>query len=364
MIGVRKISERAAPRVVETRAISQTDLSADDAGIFSGYIAIWDEVDSYNTKFKRGAFKKTFRERAGKIKVLDDHGVLIGRVTDAKEDDRGAWVQGALTMDVQRGAEVRALMRDKAYTALSFGFSTISDKRDSKTGIRDITEVMLYEVSPVIFPANENAAIMSIRSTDFNETVDTKRLKRDGDVIVAALHDTLMDLWYSSNGASDVAAFDLALEAFHAEYLAWVVSMQEHGAESAMMGLRSVANTLAIEMRSAMQGTTPAEIAARTPLTEDQVTTLMRGNLLPIEFRKCLPDISPEVAKAHAELRAELLADTCAELRAGGLSQAEMVRLRALLDIAIPDQPVADVESALPINDIARVLAELRTLAK
>lgn len=355
-VDIRKISERAQARVVETRAVAQQDLDVDDAGTFTGYIALWDQVDSYNTRFKRGAFKKTFRERKGKIKVLDCHGELIGKVIDAVEDDTGAWVSGKLTLDVQRAAEVRALIKDKAYTALSFGFSTVQDKRDPKTGVRDITEVMLYEVSPVIFPANENAEIMSIRSTDFNSTLDEKRLKRDGDMIVDSLMITLMDLHYSH---ADIPAYDLALEAFHAEYLDWVVRMRA----SEDNGMRSMTrNPVVLAMSEILKTESTDDIAARTSCTADEVRTLKYGGLLPIESRSKLAEISPEVSTAHAQLRSETLTQLCAELRTGGISPAEGTRLKSLLGIDHAQPAVSDTQSAVNLGDIAQLIESLRTV--
>ena len=40
----------------------------EDAGVFSGYIAVWDTVDSHNSRFVRGSFKKTIEERGHRIR--------------------------------------------------------------------------------------------------------------------------------------------------------------------------------------------------------------------------------------------------------------------------------------------------------
>ena len=116
----------------------QQEIRADGEGTFEGYIAVWDTVDSYQSTFKRGAFKKTIQERFDKIKILWNHDSdeVIGKVTDIREDDHGVFVQGQLVTTVVRAAEVFELLKASAIDTLSFGFRTVTEKWED--GVRAI----------------------------------------------------------------------------------------------------------------------------------------------------------------------------------------------------------------------------------
>jgi len=85
------------------------ELRADDseAGIIEGYIAVWGTVDSYNSSFQQGCFKKTIENRMNKIKVLWNHDTEqpIGKLTEIREDDHGLFVRAQLITDVNKASE-------------------------------------------------------------------------------------------------------------------------------------------------------------------------------------------------------------------------------------------------------------------
>lgn len=351
-------------RKLEYRAHSASvPIVADDEGVFEGHIVVWDEVDSYNSMFKRGAFKKTLRERADKVVALYNHGDAIGKLIEAREDDIGVFIRAKLTMEVAKAKEAYALMRDEVITALSFGFATIRDSRDPTTGLRTISEVMLFEISPVLFPANENSRITSVRATDFNETAREKILERDGWLLLDSLHRTLMDLWWENKPVAD---FDLALDAFHAAYLAWVVAVRDDAVSrqlDAAESLRAaIKDPLIYATRQAIGGHALNEIASRTSLTIDDLEALRGGVLLPLSARRKLPELSPEVVAAHAELRAKKIHDLCTELRAGGLTHAEQVRLQALISQSSPRVCATSPAQPLDTGSAAKALAEINQL--
>ena len=81
-----------------------------------------------------------------------------------REDERGLYVKGRLTLDVEKAREVHALMLDGGLNGLSIGFKTIKGKRDQKTGVRQIFEVDLWEISVVTFPMLPEAKITSVKT--------------------------------------------------------------------------------------------------------------------------------------------------------------------------------------------------------
>ncbi len=137
---------------IEIRSLQEIRGVGED-GTFEGYIAVWNTVDSYDSQFMRGAFAETTKERGSKVKVVYDHDELVGHSVEIREDDYGVFVSGQLTLGVRKAQETYEFLKDKTLDALSFGFRTIKDK--FVNGVRQITEVKLYEYGPVIFAAND-----------------------------------------------------------------------------------------------------------------------------------------------------------------------------------------------------------------
>ncbi len=159
-----KLSE---DRQFETKNIEFKIDDVGDDGTFKGYGSIFDNVDSYNDIVKKGAFTKTLNERKN-VKMLWQHDSRepIGVFTKVYEDDIGLVVEGKISLDVQRGKEAYALLKMDAIEGLSIGYSTIVSEYDSKTDIRELKELKLYEVSIVTFPANEKSTIDTVKSMD------------------------------------------------------------------------------------------------------------------------------------------------------------------------------------------------------
>ena len=147
---------------------------------FTGYGAVFGNVDSYGDVIKKGAFKKTISE-AKKTGIwpamLSQHGgwgmsaddmTPIGIFDELEEDDIGLKL-GGLFADTQRGRENYTLTKMKprpAITGLSIGYIakkyTIGTK--PKEPRRTLEEVDLMEVSLVTFPANFKARVTSVKS--------------------------------------------------------------------------------------------------------------------------------------------------------------------------------------------------------
>lgn len=339
---IDKKEERTVKR--EKRSVEIRELNGEE-GTFTAYACTWDTIDSYNSMFQRGAFKKTIEERVnrGLVKVLDDHGALIGRVTDAVEDDHGLRCTCKLTLEVQRAAEVRALMIDGAMNTMSFGFDSIKENRDQR-GQRVITEVRLWEVSPVRFASNEDTSVIDVRSVDFDETIRQNELMCRGRMIWNSLRETLDDIAWNLNGQEAISAVDVAWTNAHAAYVEWVSEIIQSQAEQRSV-LRD--NPLSNAMIAEFRGKTIEQIAASSPLSADEVRSLIRGKILPLEVRNRLVEFNPNIAKAHSEVRAKAAEALFSEVRAGGFSQAEETRLRALMNVRENHQGGSELRAAL-----------------
>ena len=137
--------------------------ATDDAGVFSGYAAVWEQPDSYGDVLRKGAFKNSLIRRWPAMLWAHDQRTPIGRWTSMREDERGLRVEGLLVTGVVKGAEALALLKAKALNGLSIGFVTVKSERGPNGG-RVVTEVDLYEVSLVTMPAADKARVDSVKA--------------------------------------------------------------------------------------------------------------------------------------------------------------------------------------------------------
>lgn len=141
-------------------------------GTFQGYGSIFGELDSYRDIVLPGAFKQSlqddFAAKGRKVPMLWQHDswAPIGIYTTIKEDDIGLYVEGQCNLEVQKGRECHALMKQGALSGLSIGYSTMQSEWDEKTLTRKLKEVTLWEVSPVTFPAGDNARVQSVKAIE------------------------------------------------------------------------------------------------------------------------------------------------------------------------------------------------------
>lgn len=138
----------------------------DKAGTFSGYASLFGAVDLGKDRVERGAFLRSLARRgADGVRMLFQHDPAepIGTWRVIREDGRGLYVEGLLSDGVSRAREVRELIRARAVDGLSIGFQTVRAKSDPKTGIRQILEADLWEISIVTFPMLPGARISDVK---------------------------------------------------------------------------------------------------------------------------------------------------------------------------------------------------------
>jgi HK97 family phage prohead protease len=172
---------------IERRHCLLHDVKMDDdrKGAFEGYGSVFDTVDSYNDTVAKGAYKATLREwKATKKlpKLLLQHGgggffggaaddmVPIGKWDEMAEDDHGLFVRGHLfDVDTDRAKATYAALKEGELDGLSIGYRTRKSKMDETTHIRTLTDIQLYEVSLVTFPANDPARVTGVKADDMTE---------------------------------------------------------------------------------------------------------------------------------------------------------------------------------------------------
>ena len=139
----------------------------EEAGTFEGYAATFSKrPDSYGDIIDKGAFSKTIKEAGNRVKILFNHSVMepIGKPTELSEDDKGLFVKGKLSLGVQRAREVLNLMKDGVITEMSIGYDPM--KEAYQAGVRHLQELRLWDTSPVVFAANAEAVITSVKEME------------------------------------------------------------------------------------------------------------------------------------------------------------------------------------------------------
>lgn len=147
-------------------------------GTFEGYASLFNRRDSGNDVVLSGAFRESLKARGARgVKMLFQHDANqpIGIWQTIKEDARGLFVRGRLMPDVARAQEVLSLMRAGALDGLSIGFRAVKGRRDRVTGVRQLEQIDLWEISVVTFPMHPEARIASVKSQPFVGVLPTER---------------------------------------------------------------------------------------------------------------------------------------------------------------------------------------------
>ncbi len=164
----------------------QTEFKAgEEDGQYEGHFSVFGNIDDGEDIMHAGAFAKTIAERRNRIKVFYAHDweKLIGPPpAELREDDIGLFAKGRLTLGSFWGREVNALMRDEALTEGSIGFETIKFDYD-ESGLRNLREVKLYEISPVPLGMNPLTSIRAVKSGRIGENEFSQALSAITDAI-------------------------------------------------------------------------------------------------------------------------------------------------------------------------------------
>lgn len=193
-----------APRIKHFPTDFRMD-SMTDEGEFSGFLAVYGNVDSAGDRILPGAFRESLREQARlkrKFPVLWQHNwnEPIGVFESLVEQEEGLYVErGRLITDVPRAAQARVLMAAGAVTGMSIGFEVV-EERTSKDGVNELRKLKLWEGSIVTFPANDLARIDAVKSA----------LRDGGLPSLSAFEDFLREAGFSKTEATVIANRGLA----------------------------------------------------------------------------------------------------------------------------------------------------------
>ena len=180
-------------------------------GTFEGYGSIFGNVDCYRESVVKGAFSKSLKKHEqdnNPVLMLWQHSWEdpIGVWKELKEDDRGLYGVGEINLDVQKGREAYSLMKQRALTGLSIGYKEV--KYTDNAEVRLLEEIDLYEISPVTFPANEEARISAVKSERFQQFA--QNLRNGLPPSIKEFEDVLRDAGISKSMATRIASVGYA----------------------------------------------------------------------------------------------------------------------------------------------------------
>lgn len=169
----------------EMRSFALQIKAAGDDGSIEGYGSVFGVRDNYDDVIAAGAFVgslKGHKEANTMPAMLWQHDAdqPIGIWTEMVEDAKGLRIKGMLALETVKGKEAHALLKLGALNGLSIGFISKQWAYDRESEVRTLTEIDLWEVSLVTFPANEKARITNVKSTpDMATPKDAERILRD-----------------------------------------------------------------------------------------------------------------------------------------------------------------------------------------
>jgi HK97 family phage prohead protease len=137
-----------------------------EEGTIEAYVSIFGNIDSYGDIVEPGAFKDSLAKwfpRYPKGIWAHDWSLPIAETLEAKEDARGLYIKGKLLLTVEKGKEAWELIKSGVVTDFSFGYEVNEYEYDT-LGYRHLKKLTIYEWSPVLVGANNQATILSMKS--------------------------------------------------------------------------------------------------------------------------------------------------------------------------------------------------------
>lgn len=192
-------------------------------GTVKGYASTFDrDPDAYGDVIAPGAFAKSLERWAAIGKPIpllyghntDDPEYNIGKITEAREDERGLYIEAEFDADNPKAQYVRKLAQEGRLYQFSFAYDVLDwspvELEDGRKA-NELREIDLFEVSLVQIPANQHAEVTEVKSGLGGETFG---YVVDG-VFVAP--DALADVLDAKSGRrlskASVEAIDEAMEA-------------------------------------------------------------------------------------------------------------------------------------------------------
>jgi hypothetical protein len=171
---------KAAREIRGTLTVPLEVRLAGTEGEIEGYGSVFGVRDSYDDIVAPGAFAASLasHRQAGTLPAMlwqHREDMPIGVWTAMEEDRLGLKVRGTIAAGTTAGKDALEILRLGGLNGLSIGFRSINWSYDEKSGVRTLSEIELWEVSLVTFPANSAARITTVRSAGQIERIETPK---------------------------------------------------------------------------------------------------------------------------------------------------------------------------------------------
>lgn len=159
------------------RFICSADLkAAGDQGVIEALVSVFDIVDHGGDIIRRGAYAESLARKLPNFVWSHDWSLPIGKVVEAAELEPGdpklperaralggLYVKAQCNLETQRGREAFSDLKMGAITEFSIGYRTVASSYNEDTGVRELLEIELFEVSPVLVGMNQATELISVK---------------------------------------------------------------------------------------------------------------------------------------------------------------------------------------------------------
>ena len=145
--------------------------------IVTGYLSETDTEDKVKDVIVSGSYAKTLSERKNDIFFLNQHNweQPHGKFNVLQEDSKGLYFESQPLIDTSYSSDLLKLYDAGIVKEHSIGYQVVNSTRDSK-GIRNITELKLYEGSNVTMGAHPNTPFMGMKNLTEKEINEQTKL--------------------------------------------------------------------------------------------------------------------------------------------------------------------------------------------
>ena len=150
----------------------------EEQGIFSGYGAVFGNIDNGGDIIEPGAFTKALAAGWERVKILALHNdcwLPIGKPLELREDENGLFLKAKIS-DTSMGKDIKVLLRDGVLNELSIGYDPVVFEFDEDR-IRHLKEVTLWEISVVTWAMNPEATVTDYKSMPEATQLNTEKVK-------------------------------------------------------------------------------------------------------------------------------------------------------------------------------------------
>jgi len=154
-------------------------------GVVTGYLSRFGNVDAHNDIMASGCYSKSIQENGPqsakpRIHYLWNHSdKVVGKFTELREDNFGLYFEAQIIKALKAGEDALIYYAEGIVNEHSVGFkpekyafNSDDDDKPSYMRQKTFTEVKLYEGSAVLWGANEDTPMTSLKGMDASSYVE------------------------------------------------------------------------------------------------------------------------------------------------------------------------------------------------